>query len=142
MIPPAGTPAEQLAETWDEIQGRITVPKGLVLVRTWPFAERIGRIWLPPEQRKFYKGLPHSKIVKATVHAVGPEAPIVVGSSVAFPQTFFMRYRKMIDGTFLGWVRWQFIHGNITLEASDLATDDPGHAAPAVAPIPEFRVSP
>jgi hypothetical protein len=122
MVPPKSVP-ELLEDTWHQI-GHKVIPHGpRVYVRTWRIPERIGHIYIPPKLLSIYKGLPHSKLVRATVVAVPPTGRtygLQVGDFIVFPQTFFARYRYMTDDTLLGYLHPMFVHGKVTLEEADL----------------------
>lgn len=88
-----------------------------VWVRTWRIPEKIGRIYVPEILRNVYKGLPHSKLVRATVLRAGHGYEI--GDFVCFPQTFFTRMNFMVDGTLVGFVHPKYMHGRLVLEERD-----------------------
>ena len=116
MLPPRDTEA-LIRDTWSQYH-ELRAAGPYLMVRTWEIPDRIGRIYLPDESRRFYKGLPHLRLVRATVVSV-PRAfrqTYGEGEFVAFPQTFFTRLATMTDGTFLGLVRAQFVHGKVMLD--------------------------
>lgn len=116
MVPPADALASVQA-TWDEL-GRTIQPHGpRVWLRTWLIPQKIGRIFVPEILRNVYRGLPHSKLVRATVLRDGNGYK--AGDFVCFPQTFFSRMNYMLDGTLVGFVHPKYIHGRIQLDEGD-----------------------
>lgn len=120
MLPPSD-PHALVEATWDELGSRIRPLPPRVYVRTWEIPEKIGHIIIPPRFRSFYRGLPHSKFVRATVIAAPPGCPLQPGDFCGFPQTFFARYKNMVDGTLLGYLDWRFVHGRLVLTPEDAA---------------------
>lgn len=119
MLPPTD-PAALIQATWDELGHTVRSSGPRVFVRTWVIPLKIGRIYIPDQLRSVYKGLPHSKLMRATVLAVPAGSPLRPGDFVCFPQTFFIRTKFMIDGTLMGCVHPKYLHGRIQLEGSDL----------------------
>lgn len=121
MIPPLD-PEALVRATWEELGLRVTSsgPTPRVWVRTWEIPEKIGSIYLPDSLRTVYKGLPHSKLVRATVLLGNRGGIYRPGEFVCFPQTFFARYKYMVDGTLVGFVHPKYIHGKIELQEIDL----------------------
>lgn len=124
MVPPRDADA-YVAEAWHELgceRYRAMAPR--VLLRTWRIAEKIGRIWLPDSVRTFYKGLPHGKLVRATVLAGPRGSGLQPGDAVCFPQTFFIRLHKLMDDTLVGAVLTKYLHGRIVLTEEDFRALD------------------
>jgi len=91
--------------TWDELGYRIRPLKYWVFVRTEPPYRRTeGGVWLPHKQVDFYGGLPHKRVVKGVVCAVGPTATVKVGERVCFQRLHFASRQRMADGTHFGWI--------------------------------------
>lgn len=64
-----------------------------------------GLLWLPPEMTKFYYFVPHLRLVRATVVAVGPDAPwFRVGDRIGFARTWFARFAFLGDECMLGFL--------------------------------------
>jgi len=118
MLPPVDSQA-LVEATWDELGLKVHTMGPRLWVRTWRIPEKIGRIYIPDANRSIYKGLPHSKLVRATVLAVPRGSDLKVGDFVCFPQTFFARHAFMVDGTLTGFLNPKYLHGKITLEPSD-----------------------
>lgn len=120
MVPPEN-PMAFVEAVWHELGvGSYRAVNDRVIVRTWPIPEKIGSIWLPDTARSFYKGLPHSKLVRATVLAVPRGIALTVGAAVAFPQTFFIKLHRLVDDTFVGAVHAKYLHGQVCPEPGDL----------------------
>jgi len=134
MVPPKD-PRALLEDTWNQYHRlRATGPR--IIVRTWEIPEKIGHIVIPATSRRFYQGLPHTKLVKATVLSV-PTAyrhTYTEGQYVAFSQTFFARLATMVDGTFVGVVHAKYLLGEAVLDRGAEAEIDwirNGHACAA-----------
>lgn len=124
MIPPEN-PEAFVEAMWHELGvTRYHAMNHRVIVRTWRIPEKIGSIWLPDRSRSFYKGLPHSKLVRATVAAAPAGSGLVVGEAVCFPQTFFIRFQHLLDGTLLGAVHAKYLHGRMRLDESEEGLSD------------------
>lgn len=76
-----------------------------VFVRTDKPEDRVGMIWLPPSAVDPYKGMPHQKLINATVLSAGPKTNgLVPGNRVTFQRLYFTRWKDMGDGTLVGWL--------------------------------------
>lgn len=90
----------------------IRVPRWLILVRTEPLEQKTpGGLWLPPKLTNFYGELPHLRPLVGLVLAAGPKAYVKVGDRVAFQRLHFQRWCQMQDGTFVGWIDYNQLHG-------------------------------
>lgn len=124
MIPPEN-PEAFVESTWHELGvQRYRAMNHRVIVRTWRIPEKIGSIRLPDRARSFYKGLPHSKLVRATVLAAPVGSGLKVGEAVCFPQTFFIRFQRLTDETLVGAVHTKYLHGRFLVEPPSEALSD------------------
>ena len=107
---------ELVEKTWEDLGNRIDARGYWTWVRTDPHREKIGSIWLPPKLASFHGELPHLVNVIATVLTSGPEglaAEFSPGDRVFFKRLYFGYWRKMEDGTFVGWIDANQIDGFI-----------------------------
>jgi len=93
-------------QTWAELGYRVRPLRYWAFVRTeQPHRRTEGGIWLSPKEQTFYGGMPHRRIIKATVCAVGPTVvEVAVGDRVCFQRLHFSKRERMADGTYFGWV--------------------------------------
>lgn len=90
----------------------------MVFVRTLPFEQKTesGKLWLPPSCTDMYPSmhteLPHLRIVKAVVLAAGPKAYAAnPGDTLVFKRLHFAYWKKMADGTYVGWLDYNDVIG-------------------------------
>lgn len=97
--------AERIADTWTEIGQRARPLRNVVFVRTELIPEKVGMIYIPPNQRGNYSQLPHVVMMRAVVLATGPDCKYLkVGDRVAFMRLFFARWHAMEDKTLTGYL--------------------------------------
>lgn len=108
------TTAELIERTWQEVGQRARPLRRLVFVRTELLPEKVGSLWLPPDQRSNYAQLGHQVFMRALVLATGPQCRVLrPGDRVAFTRLFFAWSWKCSDGTLVGWIEEE----NIAAEA-------------------------
>ena len=93
-----------IADSWNELGYKIRPLRRVVWVRTQPHEQKIGLIWKPPKFASFHGELPHQVTTKAIVLSTGPRATVKPGEKVCFTRLFFAYWKKMEDGTYVGWV--------------------------------------
>jgi len=93
-------------ETWKDIGMKVKPLRRKLYVRTCPYKDKIGLIWLPGGNHSgFYSGMAHQRLVKATVCSVGGEvAEVEPGDTILFTRLFFIKHLSIDDGTFTGWI--------------------------------------
>lgn len=102
---------ELVERTWAEVGYRIRPLRFLVFVRTEPPEKKVGSLFLIDKDASFYGGLPHQRLVRATVLSAGPAANVKVGERVCFTRLHFARYKTLEDGTHVGWISSNEIAG-------------------------------
>lgn len=103
---------ERIAATWKEIGQSARPLRKMVFVRTELLPERVGLIYIPPDQRGNYSQLPHKVLMRALVLSTGPGCKVLKpGDRIAFPRLFFARWHHMEDRTLVGWVDEENVHG-------------------------------
>ena len=86
--------------------------RGLVAVVTDLPATKVGSIFLPVKLTGFYGELPHLVLVRATVLSVGPQVTnLKPGDRVAFPRTYFTRWKQLEPDVMVGWIEVSNISG-------------------------------
>lgn len=98
---------EFVQETWEKLGKRIRPLRRTVFVRTLPFEDKIGSLYLPPKLTGFYGELPHLRLIEAVVLSVGPDAAkrgITVGMKVVFKRLHFAMYATFSDLDRVGWL--------------------------------------
>ena len=99
------TDMNRVDETWKDIGMKVRSLHRKLYVRTYPYKDKIGLIWLPAAQIGFYKGMAHQRLVKATVCSVGSEVvEAEPGDTILFTRLFFIKHLSIDDGTFTGWI--------------------------------------
>lgn len=80
-------------------------------------AKKVGSLWLPVKLTSFYGDLPHLVVVKATVLSVGPKVRgIKEGARVAFPRTYFAKWKELEPDVMVGWIEAANLSGFIAEE--------------------------
>jgi hypothetical protein len=103
-----------IAETWDVLGVKGVRPLGRTLfVRTEapPQKTESGLLWLPPKVASFYGGLPHQRLVIATVLSAGPKAFVQAGDRVCFMRLHFARWHGLGEDQYVGWIDESQIFG-------------------------------
>lgn len=97
--------AEQIERTWQEVGQRARPLRRMVFVRTELLPEKVGSLWLPPDQRSNYAKLGHQVLMRALVLSTGPQCRVLrAGDRVAFMRLFFAWWHKLSDGSLVGWI--------------------------------------
>jgi len=110
---------ELIERTMSELECKALHPlRWMVFVRTCPLPVKTdsGLLWLPPSQTQMYPSLkvemPHERILKGVVLAAGPKAPAAKpGDMVLFKRLHFAYWKKMADGTYVGWIDYNQLIG-------------------------------
>lgn len=117
-------------DTWAELGFRIRPMKGTLIIRTEPHTTKTaGGIWLSPKYEGFYGDLPHLRVLKARVLAVGPDVKDVkVGDRIALQRLHFARYAGVNEPEcFVGWVQnYKDIYGHVEEDECAGTTTDSG----------------
>lgn len=98
---------ELVERTWSELGYSIRPLRWMVFVRTDPFEGKIGSIHLPGRDNYFYGDLGNARIAIATVLSAGKAGlagSLEPGDHVCFQRLYFAWYKRMEDGTFVGWI--------------------------------------
>lgn len=78
-----------------------------IFIKTLPPPQKTdsGLLWLPPSLSSFYGEMPHLRILKGEVLAVGPTCTVKVGETVAFQRLHFARWTSLsVADTYVGWI--------------------------------------
>lgn len=122
------SPAEIVASVWQELGKRYRPLRRVLIVRTDPQSQSTpGGILLTQKESDLYTGMPHMRVVKATVLAAGPKASTAVGARVCFQRLHFAWFAKLEDKTLVGTIEEEELVGY--LEDEQFLTS----AAPAAA---------
>jgi hypothetical protein len=129
-----------IKKTFEELEVKALHPlRWMVFVRTLPLEQKTesGKLWLPPSCTDMYPSmyveLPHLRIVRAIVLAAGPKAYAAnPGDTILFKRLHFAYWKKMADGTYVGWLDYNDVIGfdaEDPHESQDHDRDVPGEAA-------------
>ena len=115
---PAPLPAkgkELAAVTWKEIGCSYKPLRRGLVVRTenGEVKTASGLLWLPPTQADVFHGMGHLKQVVATVLSSGKLAKVEPGERVIFNRSHFKWYHKLPDGTQVGYIDENEVHGYV-----------------------------
>ena len=134
--------SDLIRRTMEELECKALHPlRWMVFVRTLPLEQKTysGKLWLPPSATDMYPSmhveLPHKRMVHAVVLAAGPKAPYVKpGDTVMFQRLHFAWWKKMQDGTFVGWIDYNQLAGFVedTDESQDADRPVPGQAVDGI----------
>lgn len=110
---------ELIERTMQELEVKALHPlRWMVFVRTCPLEQKTesGLLWLPPSASTMYPSmtteLPHLRVVRAVVLAAGPKAYSAKrGDMVLFKRLHFAYWKKMADGTYVGWIDYNDLIG-------------------------------
>lgn len=101
---------KRIKETWDELGLKVRPMSWYLFVRTEhkPWKTNTGRLYLPPKMHSFHGPMAHVDLIKGIVCAAGPiarsKSRVEVGRRVIFKRLHFAWWKKMEDGTRLGWI--------------------------------------
>lgn len=105
-----------VAKTWNELGFTLKPMRDYVWVRAEP--RKKGPIVLPEGKDEFFGQLPHKILIYARAIGIGPRVKsIKVGERVAFCRLFFGWYRKLEDGSYVGWILEDNIAGHADEES-------------------------
>jgi hypothetical protein len=108
-------------ETWTELGYKIRPLRWMVFVRTDPFVGKIGSIHVQGKDNYFYGALANSRLVTAVVLAAGKAGLaqyLNSGDRICFQRLYFTWYKKMEDGTLIGWVDANQVTGFVDGDSS------------------------
>lgn len=106
--------------TWNECEFKAHPLRNLVFLRTDLRPEKIGSIYIPPAQRANYAGLAHTVLMTGTVLSVGPKVrDLKRGDRIAFPRLHLGWWKRMEDGTLVGWVDADTVCGYVTDDTAE-----------------------
>ena len=96
-------PEEIIADVENELQKRLEAFGPTLIVRTdIPTARTAGGLFLTARESHLYTGMPHAKVVKATVLAAGERATLKPGDRVCFQRLHFAWLYPLQDRSYVG----------------------------------------
>lgn len=101
---------QRVKDTWDELGLRIRPMTWYLFVRTEhkPWKTNSGILYLSPKMHSWHGPMAHLDLVKGVVCAAGPIAQkksrVLEGARIIFKRLHFAWWKKMEDGTMLGWI--------------------------------------
>jgi len=125
--------------TMKELECKALHPlRWMVFVRTCPLEQKTesGKLWLPPSMTQMYPSmhveLPHLRLVRAVILAAGPKAYAAKpGDTVLFKRLHFAYWKKLTDGTYVGWLDYNDLIG---FAEDPHEPEDEDHAVPSQTP--------
>ena len=111
--------SDLIERTFEELEVKALRPlRWMVFLRTeaLPQKTETGKLWLPPSATDMYPSmhveLPHLRLLRGIVLAAGPTAYAVKpGDTILFKRLHFAYWKKMADGTFVGWIDYNQLIG-------------------------------